>query len=143
MEYISAERLLNQSKEVQKVFSEYWKCNEGDLYVDKRDYEKDKRYCNILCLNIDLESDIEGDWEYFKTTAIQVLSLGQLIEFIHDNDYLIDIETFEGFQVTLKKRMSNGTQLIIRRINSLDLIDLIWSMALYVALEIAKEELKE
>lgn len=47
MEYISAEEFLKQPKEVQKVFIDWWKPSQGDLYSDL--------YNNILVINIQLE----------------------------------------------------------------------------------------
>src|SRR5471030_1410200 len=84
MEFIKAEEFSGQPVEVQKVFLDWWKCDNGDLYVDKREYKLDKNYCDINCVNINLEGDIEGDWEYFKTISTPIFSEGQLRQFIED-----------------------------------------------------------
>lgn len=84
MEFIKADEFLKQPVEVQKVLLEWWKCDNGDLYVDNREYKLEKNYCDINCVNINLEGDIEGDWEYFKTISTPIFSEGQLRQFIED-----------------------------------------------------------
>jgi len=92
MEFIKAEEFLGQPTEVQKVLLEWWKCDFGDLYVDNREYERDKYYCDINCVNMNLEGDIEGDWEYFKTISTPILTEGQLRKFIEDKSKCNNIE---------------------------------------------------
>lgn len=84
MEFISAEEFLKQPKEVQEIFLEWWKCEEGDLYLDKKEYETDARFIDVLCCNMTLEGDIEGDWQYLKSISIPLLTECQLRRFIEE-----------------------------------------------------------
>ena len=54
MEFISAEEFLKQSIGIRKLFLDWWKCDTGDLYIKKSEYELNAQYCNVLCINIDL-----------------------------------------------------------------------------------------
>lgn len=100
MEYIKAEEFLKQSKEIQKVFINWWKCDFGDLYVDNREYERDKTYCDINCVNMNLEGDIEGDWEYFKTISTPIFTEGQLRQFIEDKGYGMELQYYDDKSFT-------------------------------------------
>lgn len=75
MKYISAEEFLKQSKEIQKVFLDWWQPEEFDIYVNK-ELEKHR------VTQVDLEDDVCN--YYLKTEYIPLLTEGQLREFIED-----------------------------------------------------------
>lgn len=135
MEFISAEQFLKQPKAVQKVFLNCWKPSNGDLYsLDECNYASlVKRFEDDCILNESSYMWIE------KSKCIPLLTQGQLIQFIENHRYCIDIESYHDYQVTLNKRIGEGKLVIEKRISSTHLLDLIFEMALYVALEIAKE----
>lgn len=96
MEYISAEEFLKQPNEIKKVLIDWWKCDYGDLYILQETYNTVE--CDVICCNRDLECDIEGDWKYFKTISIPLLTEGQLRKFIEDKTQCkIDIENCNNF----------------------------------------------
>lgn len=75
MKYISAEEFLQQPKEIQKVFLDWWQPEEFDIYVNK-ELEKHR------VTQVDLEDDVCN--YYLKTEYIPLLTEGQLREFIED-----------------------------------------------------------
>lgn len=75
MKHISAEEFLKQSKEIQKVFLDWWQPEEFDIYVNK-ELEKHR------VTQVDLEDDVCN--YYLKTEYIPLLTEGQLREFIED-----------------------------------------------------------
>ena len=75
MKYIKAEEFLQQPKEIQKVFLDWWQPEEFDIYVNK-ELEKHR------VTQTDLEDDVCN--YYLKTEYIPLLTEGQLREFIED-----------------------------------------------------------
>ena len=75
MKSISAEEFLQQPKEIQKVFLDWWQPEEFDIYVNK-ELEKHR------VTQTDLEDDVCN--YYLKTEYIPLLTEGQLREFIED-----------------------------------------------------------
>ena len=75
MKYIKAEEFLQQPKEIQKVFLDWWQPEEFDIYVNK-ELEKHR------VTQVDLEDDVCN--YYLKTEYIPLLTEGQLREFIED-----------------------------------------------------------
>lgn len=78
MKYISAEEFLKQPIEVQKVFVDWWKCDLGDLYFVGFGENM------VKVINEDVEGDIEGDWDWFKSQYHPLLTEGQIRKFIED-----------------------------------------------------------
>lgn len=142
MELIERKKFLNESKSVQKVFLDWWKpkyfdllyCECGATFVGS--CEKNSDDMTIYDFNTK-----QREWTN-KYKVVPLFNQSQIIRFIEDNNYCIDIESYHGYQVTLKKRIKDGKQVIEKRVSSTWLLDLIWEMALYVALEIAKEQIK-
>ena len=75
MKSISAEEFLQQPKEIQKVFLDWWQPEEFDIYVNK-ELEKHR------VTQTDLEDDVCN--YYLKTEYIPLFTEGQLREFIED-----------------------------------------------------------
>ena len=75
MKYIKAEEFLQQPKEIQKVFLDWWQPEEFDIYVNK-ELEKHR------VTQVDLEDDVCN--YYLKTEYIPLFTEGQLREFIED-----------------------------------------------------------
>ena len=75
MKYIKAEEFLQQPKEIQKVFLDWWQPEEFDIYVNK-ELEKHR------VTQTDLEDDVCN--YYLKTEYIPLFTEGQLREFIED-----------------------------------------------------------
>jgi len=80
MEFISAAEFLEQPKEVQEVFMEWWKPSIGDLYCNLYNGQQD----NILVVN-------NVQLEFFKTFSndikkygVLLFTEGQLRKFIED-----------------------------------------------------------
>lgn len=91
MEFITVEQFKEQPKEVQKVFLDWWKCDYGDLYY----YNEDPlEYKDFEIVDNNLECDIEGDFDYFKSIGvIPIFTEGQLRKFIEDKECcLLDIK---------------------------------------------------
>ena len=82
MEFITVEQFQEQPKEIQQVFLDWWKCNYGDLYY----YNEDPlEYKDFEIINSNLECDLNGDFDYFKSIGvIPIFTEGQLRKFIED-----------------------------------------------------------
>lgn len=80
MEFITVEQFREQPKEVQKIFLDWWQCEYGDLYY----YNEDPlEYKDAEIIDNDLECDLNGDFEYFKSIGpILLFTEGQLRKFI-------------------------------------------------------------
>lgn len=82
MEFITVEQFQEQPKEIQEVFLNWWKCDYGDLYYYN---EYPLEYKDFEIIDSDLECDIEGDFDYFKSIGvIPIFTEGQLRKFIED-----------------------------------------------------------
>ena len=82
MEFINAEEFLNQPKEIQKVFLDWWNPSTGDLYS-----KKDKIGFPHLVKRSEDDLIIEVGsyvWEE-KSECIPLFSEGQLRQFVEDN----------------------------------------------------------
>jgi hypothetical protein len=132
MEYISAEEFLKQDIDIQIVFMEWWIPKVGDLF-----------YTNEYGIEVYLDKKAKGmfgaDGFYTSKKVIPLLTEGQLRKFIEDKDFKIaEISRGESndkwYVKTLDKdfytKYSEGCE---------NLLQAYWK----VALEIAKEEIKE
>lgn len=82
MEFITVEQFQEQPKEIQEVFLNWWKCDYGDLYYYN---EYPLEYKDFEIIDSDLERDIEGDFDYFKSIGvIPIFTEGQLRKFIEE-----------------------------------------------------------
>lgn len=126
MEYITAEQFLEQSKEVQETFIDWWKPGIGDLFKYK---EKDEHDC------IEVEC-IQSKNRLRTITFAEVIPLlteGQLRQFIEDKTRTkIDIEFYTtGYEI-----FASSDEYHIRTDN---LFQAYWQ----VAIKIASEEVKK
>ncbi|MDB2125916.1 hypothetical protein [Clostridium paraputrificum] len=82
MEFITVEQFKEQPLKVQKTFLDWWKCDYGDLYY----YNEDPlEYKDFEIINSNLECDLNGDFDYFKSVGvIPIFTEGQLRKFIED-----------------------------------------------------------
>lgn len=134
MRYISAEEFLNQNKEIQQIFLDWWKPEEFDIYVD-RELEKHR------VTQTDLEDDVCN--YYLNTESIPLFTEGQLRKFVEDKtDSKIIVHTsledkyHLGFNKYCSERESGDYSGIVY---CDDLLQAYWKLAC----EIAKESIKE
>lgn len=82
MEFITVEQFQEQPLKVQKMLMDWWKCDYGDLYY----YNEDPlEYKDFEIINSNLECDLNGDFDYFKSIGvIPIFTEGQLRKFIED-----------------------------------------------------------
>jgi hypothetical protein len=103
MEFISADKILKQPKEVQEVFMEWWKPSVGDLIFKRATgfmtFVRDSNE-NVVLLN-GYSYRIKG----FKDTYIPLFTEGQLRKFIEDKtdntmDLKLNVWKYENKNVT-------------------------------------------
>lgn len=130
MKVIGAEDFLKQPEEIQKIFINWWKCELGDLFIKNVCIDDDCE--DIECLDMDTECDIEGDWEYFKTVAIPLLSEGQLREFIEDKTgHKVDCCFYEGkYDINICEY--NGLYIKKYKDVDSDLLQAYWKVAIQI-----------
>lgn len=141
MEFITVEQFQEQPGEIQKIFLDWWKCDYGDLYY----YNEDPlEYKDFEIINSNLECDLNGDFDYFKSLGvIPIFAEAQLRKFIEDKtEFPIEkIELIENqYDIyTRYKAIDNYSD--IRLFSELggDILQSYWK----VACTIAKEELNE
>ena len=82
MKFITMKQFQEQSAKVQKVFLDWWECDYGDLYY----YNEDPlEYKDVEIINNNLECDLNGDFNYFKSIGpIPLFTECQLRKFIED-----------------------------------------------------------
>ncbi|MBN1079295.1 hypothetical protein FDB55_06885 [Clostridium botulinum] len=102
MEYISAEEFLKQPVEVQKVFIDWWKPSDGDIYWWIKDKYIDYS-CNFNFMNNTDVNNLKEDKE-----IIPLLTEGQLREFIeYKTSGIIDIgyygDSEGGYEIKIYK----------------------------------------
>lgn len=158
MEYVSAEEFLKQDKEVQCIFMEWWIPRIGDLFswiqprIDLINTEM-KNQTTLQVIDYDVMSSIENNmWSETYTGhvnsltdyVIPLLTEGQLRKFIEDmsnfNNFKFHIEVKKIFWSNkYNVKVRNGD--LYREFKEVDsdLLQTYWK----VALEIAKEEIKE
>lgn len=134
MEFITVEQFQEQPLKVQKTFLDWWKCDYGDLYY----YNEDPlEYKDFEIINSNLECDLNGDFDYFKSIGvIPIFTEGQLRKFIEDKlemkiqceihpltlDYIILVKNNSGNKVW----MHTGKE---------DLLQAYWKVACMIAKE--------
>jgi hypothetical protein len=138
MEFISAEEFLKQPEEIQKVFIDWWKCDNGDLYVNNYELKTEGNYCNVRCCNIDLESNLEGEWEWFKGESTPLLTECMLRKFIEDKGYFITLNatsnTYDLFS------LKTGRHCKAFEYREKTILETYWKVALEIAKECIKNE---
>ncbi|AYE35295.1 hypothetical protein [Clostridium septicum] len=82
MEFTTIEQFREQPIEVQKIFLDWWECDYGDLYYYNEDPHE---YKDVEIIDNNLECDLNGDFDYFKSIGpIPLFTEGQLRKFIED-----------------------------------------------------------
>lgn len=134
MEFITVEQFQEQPLKVQKMLMDWWKCDYGDLYYYNEDPLK---YKDFEIINSNLECDLNGDFDYFKSIGvIPIFTEGQLRKFIEDKldmkiqceihpltlDYIILVKNNSGNKVW----MHTGKE---------DLLQAYWKVACMIAKE--------
>lgn len=134
MEFITVEQFQEQPLKVQKTFLDWWKCDYGDLYYYNEDHLE---YKEFEIINSNLECDLNGDFDYFKSIGvIPIFTEGQLRKFIEDKldmkiqceihpltlDYIILVKNNSGNKVW----MHTGKE---------DLLQAYWKVACMIAKE--------
>ncbi|CUN78744.1 MULTISPECIES: hypothetical protein [Clostridium] len=134
MEFITVEQFQEQPLKVQKTFLDWWKCDYGDLYYYNEDHLE---YKDFEIINSNLECDLNGDFDYFKSIGvIPIFTEGQLRKFIEDKldmkiqceihpltlDYIILVKNNSGNKVW----MHTGKE---------DLLQAYWKVACMIAKE--------
>lgn len=133
MEYISAEEFLKQPNEVQNLLLDWWKCDNGDLYINKMEYEHHKSFLEIRCCF----------YEACKDNKIPLFTEGQLRKFIEDKTgYKVDIEYHNAYKtkadILFRFCIDRKEIKSCMFCDSKTLIQAYWK----VALEIAKEKVQ-
>ena len=133
MEFIRVEQFQEQPKEVQEVFLKWWECDYGDLYY----YNEDPlEYKDFEIIDSDLECDIEGDFDYFKSIGvIPIFTEGQLRKFIEDNTrYKIESNLYRnGYDIYLCE--DDGCYIKAYESVDKDLLQAYWKVACMIAKE--------
>lgn len=133
MEFITVEQFKEQPKEIQEVFLNWWKCDYGDLYYYN---EYPLEYKDFEIIDSDLECDIEGDFDYFKSIGvIPIFTEGQLRKFIEDNTrYKIESNLYRnGYDIYLCE--DDGCYIKAYESVDKDLLQAYWKVACMVAKE--------
>lgn len=127
MEYISAEEFSRQPKEVQEVFIDWWKCENGDLFINEMEYKHHKSFLEIRCCF----------YEACKASKIPLLTEGQIRQFIEDkSEKIVNAEYLKGSGYCLVL-IGNSESIPYVTLGE-DLLQAYWK----VALEIAREKVK-
>lgn len=140
MKYISVEEFLEQPKEVQEVFLNWWKPNIGDLFVwnteeDIHDMHKVSCCTSVNMVNLTLKNKGIKEGE-----RIPLLVEGQLRKFIEDktNEKLVfDYYTTSGYRIVLYKNNIRHTEIVANEYDNLgkSLIQAYWKVAIQIAKE--------
>lgn len=146
MEFITVEQFKEQSKEVQKVFLDWWKPRIGDIFIFNTD-EYDNSDSNIGVLGSIKQINItrRSNGEY----RIPLFTEGQLRRFIEDKEScLLDIKvenlhdnyndyTVIGWEINrFEYGIEFGRILFEDCIKAKDLLQLYWKVACSVAKEV-------
>ena len=145
MKYISVEQFKEQPKKVQEVLLKWWSFKEGDLFLYKEEYSKDPFYVNVNACNVDLESNIEGDFKWLKPQVIPLFTEGQLREFIEDKTRKkMDISFYpenEGYECVGYTMQLFDYVTCLREFDNLgnDLLQAYWKVACQIVEEVQNE----
>jgi hypothetical protein len=155
MEYITAEQFLEQPKEVQKVFLEWWQPEKYDLVTDYTEGSKAILIKPFMVRKLEIEDNetfIYGFYSkytcYEKDKIIPLLSEGQLRKFIENKTKLsLEVQNFGnkfnydfgdgGYCIHL-----SNCEWVEKQYNNLgtDLLQAYWKVALKVAKEIVAND---
>lgn len=104
MEFITTEQFLEQSKEVQEVFIDWWKPSIGDLYTwnysDEKENDLHKLQACTSELVLELTKDNKGVNEGDR---IPLLTEGQLRQFIEDKTGLtLEFDVYDNCCIDIR-----------------------------------------
>lgn len=147
MDFIKVEQFQEQPAKIQKMFLDWWKPSEGDVYCNLYNNQQ----ANFLIINkcqLEIFNTFKDD---IKLYGIPLLSEGQLRNFIEENEHcLMDIKvenlndnyqfyTVIGWEIKeLEYGKEFGEILFEDYIEAEDLLQLYWR----VACNLVKEHLK-
>lgn len=130
MEFITVEQFQEQPKEVQKVFLDWWKPSNGDIYLDV--YKNN----NVIecCHHIKFMNNEDVEHMKVDNDAIPLFTEGQLRKFIEDKENIKVQSMFDIFSLEYALLInSKGTMLA--RTGTDDLLEAYWKVACMVAKE--------
>ncbi len=134
MEFITVEQFQEQPKEVQKVFIDWWKPNNGDLFTTIDEYSEFEE-SDLLCIqDYDEASETWSSrysWGYSQEESIPLFTEGQLRKFIEDKKgKIVEINLFcGGYSVVTAYRKCEIYDL------GKDLLQAYWKVACMIARE--------
>ncbi len=132
MEFITVEQFKEQSKEVQKVFLDWWKCEPFNIYAWCWNLKDNKWSIESCCNQIQADTINKG-----KTIGdiIPLFTEGQLRKFIEDKTGGKVDSSFGGKTYTVYSNKDFG--LIIKMYEDIDsdLLQAYWKVACMVAKE--------
>ena len=136
MEYIEANEFLNQNKEVQKVFLDWWTPSEGDLFMDVFDSGV-IRIVSYYDEKLNYIIPFSREFKSYISDCIPLFTEGQLREFIEEElGSVLDINHYEsdGYSMYAIK----GNKLIKKwEMLGCDLLQAYWKVAVKIAKEIS------
>lgn len=132
IKFIKANEFLNQSKEVQKVFLDWWQPSEGDIYCNLYNNQQD----NVLVIQSCQLEVFKSFKENIKLFGIPLFTEGQLREFIEDNGYSKVI--LELTNLYYKRKTNNYCKTYGCRQDNILLI--YWKIACQIAYNIVEKD---
>lgn len=135
MEFITVEQFKEQPKEVQKVFLDWWKPSNGDIYLDI--YKNN----NVIecCHHIKFMNNEDVEHMKVDNDAIPLFTEGQLRKFIEDKTGM-EIEILKSSSARkcvgtmFYDRKENGNEPKYK-VDEVDLFKAYWKVACMVAKE--------
>ncbi len=132
MEFITVEQFKEQSKEVQEVFFDWWKCEPFNIYAWCWNLKDNKWSIESCCNQIQADTINKG-----KTIGdiIPLFTEGQLRKFIEDKTgHKIGCELFKrGYDINICK--DDGDYIKIYEGVDKDLLQAYWKVACMIAKE--------
>lgn len=133
MEFISAEEFLEQNEKVKKVFLEWWKPSDGDIYWWKEDKYIDCCYNWKFIDNTDVDN-LKG------REIIPLLTEGQLRKFIEDNtegkvEFYPDVYHGERYYTIMIRDSGCGGDDPEFEVDADDVLQAYWKVAIQIAKE--------
>ena len=138
MEFITVEQFKEQSKEVQKVFLDWWKCEVFDIYAWSFDIKANK--WSIATCDNQIQADAVNE---NKRISIPLFTEGQLRKFIEEKakcKVMIEYTSCENIVIKIcREDEVTGSLRWNRKVtvpsNKFDLINSYWKVACMIAKE--------
>ena len=131
MEFITVEQFKEQPKEVQKVFLDWWKPSNGDIYLDI--YKNN----NVIecCHHIKFMNNEDVEHMKVDNDAIPLFTEGQLRKFIEDKLNIKLQSMFDLFSSEYALLINAKGNMLIRT-GTDDLLQAYWKVACMVTKEV-------